>query len=445
MGSVAEYVEELAGEAQGRTPGSFTLNPKRAAQILTRYQLQESTDFLLKFVQAACQTSKGFNVTEGLQCDFWGWGGGDLSDIQARCESLLAGSQDEAIGCLVSGMMGALQHGPLTVELFRAGETDGQQVTLTESSFLTAWGEVESTGRPVDSFSNHDLLRVTLPESRLKLSNVNALFQSRCPWTPIRVSAGGHQLAEVMASKRACRKFAPLRQPAKAGTRARDWYRHTVGPSNHAPLIRLVKYGVVAEELAWDEGEPGAVLELCADHVVTDLSGLKLLKNEDYHALLRRATEFELRRRPSVVEVEREPELLDDSDQLCLVMLTFAVGGYLASALTKLSTGTESGFQAALLNALGCVALVALVEGRPGLRARRPLGLLAPIQRLSLRLMAFGCSLALLGLTCLLPELLPGWLDQRFTFLALFPLVLDYLLNSGSHHARGPLVSERES
>lgn len=428
--TVGEYLEQLSPEIDADSQ-PFTLNPQRAAETLAKYQLQKSTDFLLKFVQAACQASSGLRVTEGLHCEFWGWHGGDLESIQKKFESLLSGSKDDALGCLALGLSAALAQSPAQLELFEAGEAEGQRVSLTQETALSSWDQQNKVERPEGSFSGHALLRLTFPEIKLCTKALNVLFKKRCPWTPVRISTAGHELAEVVASKRARHQFQPIRRRRPTGARALspeskqvNWYRLDMSPTAKKPTIALVKHGVVVEELPWEEGEPGATLHLCADALPTDISGLALLKNDDYYALLRRSHELEPKRSPKPVPELEPAGDYDDSSVVFLSGLSVVCVAYLISSL-----GLTSAFGVGMINALAVFGMTALVEFNIGTRAarlRKPLpGMLRGALHLAACLSCFG----FLYLAYVKPGLLPVWLDPRFTFAAWLPLVLDFLLN----------------
>jgi len=51
--------------------------------------------------------------------------------------------------------------------------------------------------------------------------------------------------------------------------------------------VRLIQRGVLVEELEFELGVPGAWAIVCADPLQTDLSGLKLVRDEDFALLLR--------------------------------------------------------------------------------------------------------------------------------------------------------------
>lgn len=152
--------------------------------------------------------------------------------------------------------------------------------------------EIVEICRPDGLARGHGLLRVVLSEARTELAVLRKFIEARCPWSRVNFESkanysSGHTLSALRA-RRARNSFPYHAQWRKD---LPGWFVVEGGRLSRFATLRLFKHGVMLEEIVLT-GHIGPTVSLCADHLKTDLSGLKFIHDQSYRDAVERGREL---------------------------------------------------------------------------------------------------------------------------------------------------------
>ena len=290
MSALRAYIKERSeGDLEARNQ-CFTLHPIKAQALLAEYQFNRPGDFLLKFVQASTIAAHGLTIIGNQIFEFWGWTGDDLNKLLSRLKRPLGSHRDDALSYLAQGLLTLASRQHLNLAHYQRGQDEGQSLTLHLGTLSKA--RVSQVARAGGIARGHSLLRITLSRPCLELPILRKFLDERCPWSRIRYEETAmHQGQHTLAALRSRRSNNSIPQHAQWRNDLPGWFVVEGQRLSKFARLRLFKHGVMLEEVVL-KGQMGPKISLCADHLKTDLSGLRFIHDQAFEDAVKRGREL---------------------------------------------------------------------------------------------------------------------------------------------------------
>jgi hypothetical protein len=283
VSALATLLASSAAEGHLDSEGGFTVNFEAARAKLSKFQLSNSSFYLLKFLQSAVW---GGGSAVDLQIDrresFFrvkGWMPDGQTIASRLCQPEL-GSGADPINSLVVGLRALLAQKAVIALQF-------PELTSDNILILSEKLEWRTTDLPIESFS----VTVSFPQgqSRSRAEDLKVLsqrcycypleltvngkpFDQRDPYWPVETELGHHLPGSTV-----------LASAAKHGKTRHVFVRASL---EQQARISLIRGGVVSDVVQQDLKVPGLDILVEADQLETDLTGLQIRQDAKFHQLL---------------------------------------------------------------------------------------------------------------------------------------------------------------
>ena len=290
MSALRAYIKKRCqGDLEARNQ-SFTLHPIKAQALLAEYRFNRPGDFLLKFVQASTLAAHGLTIIGNQIFELWGWSGDDLNKLLGRLKRPLGHHRDDALSYLAQGLLTLASRQHLNLAHYQRGHHEGQSLTLHLGSLSRA--KVSRIPRAKGIARGHSLLRITLSQPCLELPILRKFLDERCPWSRIRYEESSlHHGQHTLAALRSRRANNSIPHHAQWRKDLPGWFVVEGQRLSKYARLRLFKHGVMLEEVVL-KGKVGPTISLCADHLRTDLSGLRFVHDQAFEDAVERGREL---------------------------------------------------------------------------------------------------------------------------------------------------------
>lgn len=304
-------LSQLSTAGQRHSEGNFSVDFQKAREKMAQYQLADKHHFLLKLIQAGVLGgAKAINVElSPLSLRFFGWD--PAIDADAVCDRLvaLADGVDDAPSCLAVALnsLSLGQKADVVLEFRKENECQVQVMGLVDGDLVR-----EEHGEEKALLDSLDI-RIRLAQ-KLEDRHLGDLLRQRCCFAPIPIrvdeddvtakahvpetrgkSRSGHFQTNKIISKMTMDGPSQMKLPVRRhsvhgpsimkGAR-KAWFLQSVDLRPKA-LVQFVKAGVVVDTKDVDLAIPGLLVTVDADDCDTDITGMQILENEKYSALLR--------------------------------------------------------------------------------------------------------------------------------------------------------------
>ena len=263
---------------------SSSIETRSIQVLLAKSPLEQDCDPYLKFVQASVIGAHGLTIRGNSEFEIWGWKGSTLKKLEQRLLYFFKEYQDDSAGCLAMGLAALRLKHDLIVECFSAGETIGERLLLGPgaSNF-----DLTEAIRSEEQVVWQKVLRIKLLIPSLSIIDLKLIVKKRCPLARVHFLSDDshsprirshHTLSALRQQYSSKSKIPNQAIPMQANgswllSEKHRHFRHT--------KVKLLKRGVIIEELCYPKFLGHSVI-VCVDHLQTDITGLKLIKNESY-------------------------------------------------------------------------------------------------------------------------------------------------------------------
>ncbi len=365
MGDIENLLSDYKKGGHEDSTGVFTIDFQAAREKLSKFQLADPHEFLLKFVQAGNLAANDIQVELGSKSNITlrGWSSElTLEKLAERLASTSLIVGDDPLTHLCIGLSALLGLVPEGIRLCHRVE-GSKMAKLLDLGTTLEWKDIESNPE------NGSSLRIWWPGvAEISQKTLAGLLRERCTYSAVPIALNGAGLLavipktpgahrekffrknETLSELRTLRAsgdappMADQRSKAKTKTGAeRDSHLRLTVDLDPVATIWMVKAGVMTQKKRMELGVPGLVGAVFADDLATDLTGSQFLEN---------ATFDEIRVFLKEVGVELLEDALTDARQ---------IGADAQPASATAPIGSLIGCSACLLAVLGFFATIWMI------------------------------------------------------------------------------------
>lgn len=304
MSQIESLLSDYKSGGLEDSAGVFTIDFQAAREKLSKFQLADPHEFLLKFVQAGNLAAKDIEVELSSKSSILlrGWSPDlTLEKLAERLASagLIVGDDPLTHICVgLSALMGFVPQGVRLCQRVKGAKS----AKLLDLGTTLEWKEIES------NHTDGSSLKIWWPGvAEISKKTLANLLRERCTYSavPIALDGEGFEAAipetsgahrekffttnETLAEHRLLRAqsfsspMVPARPDAKiTGDSSREAHLRLTVDLDSTATIWMVKAGVMSQKKRMDLGVPGIVGVVFADDVATDLTGSQFLENETF-------------------------------------------------------------------------------------------------------------------------------------------------------------------